>query len=166
MLMSCSIIACGNNSVAGNAEQGKLFSKTEKINKNETVEMKSEDFQIEFTLTDVVFKDDVYSRSDNSFARYYCDVEGESYIVAKINVKNVGGETIDYNIFDDMIVTFGDKYSYDMCQLDLESAVLSEYWSCQPLKTTEIYWLMSVPDEVKTMGCSISFKVGDVSYKY
>ena len=100
------------------------------------------------------------------FARYFPDKDDESYIVAKITIKNIGGDSTSYSFFDDIEVTFDDKYNYRMQQLDLDSSVMSQYWSCQPLKTVDIYWVQSVPDEVKTMGCNISFKVGETLYKY
>lgn len=80
--------------------------------------------------------------------------------------QNIGGDSTSYSFFDDIEVTFDDKYNYRMQQLDLDSSVMSQYWSCQPLKTVDIYWVQSVPDEVKTMGCNISFKVGETLYKY
>ena len=137
-----------------------------KVEMNNTVTLKKQDKEIEFTLTDVVFENEVYSNSDNMFASYFPDIEEESYIVAKITIKNIGGDSVDYNFFDDITVIFDNKFNYGMQQLDLESSVMSQYWSCQPLKSVDIYWVQSVPDEVKTMGCNISFMVEDILCKY
>lgn len=137
-----------------------------KIELNNLLEMQNDVEKIEYTLTDVVFQDEVYSNSDNMYATYFPDIEGESYVVAKISVRNIGSDLTGYWIFDDIQVTFNNEYNYGMQQLDLESSVMSQYWTCQPLKITDIYWVQSVPDEVKEMGCNITFTVGDASYKY
>lgn len=137
-----------------------------KIEKNKTVSMTDGTKEIDFTLTDVVFEKEVHSTSDNMYQQYFPDIDDESYICAKITVKNTGGDTVDYNFFDDITVTFDNKYNYGMQQLDLASMVMSQYWSCQPLKSYDIYFLQSVPDDVKNMGCNITFKVGDTLYKY
>lgn len=137
-----------------------------KVNENSMLTMLNGKKEIEFTLTDVCFQSEVHSNSDNMFAEYFPDKDDESYIVAKITIKNIGGDSTSYSFFDDIEVTFDDKYNYRMQQLDLDSSVMSQYWSCQPLKTVDIYWVQSVPDEVKTMGCNISFKVGETLYKY
>lgn len=137
-----------------------------KVNKNSKLTMSDGTDEIEFTLTDVCFQNEVHSNSTNPFASYFPDKDGESYIVAKITIKNIGGNSTGYYFFDDIQVTFGGKYNYTLQELDLESSVMSKYWSCAPLKTVEIYWVQSVSDEVKSMGCNISFKVGDDLYKY
>jgi len=64
------------------------------------------------------------------------------------------------------MVSFGGKYNYRMQQLDLESSIMSQYWGCDPLKTVDVYFVQSVPDDVKSMGCNITFNVGNTLYKY
>lgn len=163
------------NTVADNSGGGNAVSDSKpeeeekqaiKINKGETVTMVDGSYEIEYTLKDVVFEKEVHSKSDNQFAQYFPDIDDESYIVAKLEIKNVGGDSVGYNFFDDIQVTFDNKYNYHMQQLDLESSVMSQYWSCQPLKTVEVYWVQTVPDEVKDKGVNITFTVGDTSYKY
>ena len=154
----------GDNNVVADSKPEEQQSV--KINKGETVTMTNGSYELEYTLKDVVFEKEVYSKSDNQFAEYFPDIDDESYIVAKLELKNVGGDTVSYNFFDDIQVTFDNKYNYRMQQLDLESSVMSQFWSCQPLKTVEVYWVQSVPDEVKDKGVNISFTVGDTLYKY
>ncbi len=147
-------------------EEANNESASTKVSKNSTLTMSNGDREIEYTLTDVCFMNEVHSNSDNMFASYFPDKDDESYVVAKITIKNVGGDSIGESFFDDIEVTFDGKFKYRMQQLDLESSVMSQFWSCQPLKTVDIYWVQSVPDEVKSMGCNISFKVGKTTYTY
>lgn len=160
-------IADNTNNDTNNVEEAAPEQQeTTKISKGETVTMTNGTNEIEFTLTDVAFEKEVHSTSDNMYQQYFPDVDDESYICAKITLKNVGGDSVSDRFFDDIQVTFDNKFNYGMQQLDLASMVMSQYWSCDPLKSIDIYFLASVPDEVKDMGCNISFKVGDTTYKY
>ncbi|MCI8464393.1 MAG: hypothetical protein HFI63_00810 [Lachnospiraceae bacterium] len=65
-------------------------------------------------------------------------------------------------------IDFNDKYNYSLTQLDTESLVMSQYWSLAPLKSQEVYFLQSVPDEVVSLPFVIEFTIGDSEtiYRY
>ena len=119
-------------------EESNNESASTKVSKNSTLTMSNGDREIEYTLTDVCFMNEVHSNSDNMFASYFPDKDDESYVVAKITIKNVGSDSIGESFFDDIEITFDGKFKYRMQQLDLESSVMSQFWSCQPLKTVDI----------------------------
>ena len=139
-----------------------------KIGQGETVTIKNGTNEIELSIEEVTFENEVYSKSDNMFASYFPDKEEESYVVVKPVIKNVGGDTISDNFFDrgKIVITFGDKFNYPMQQLDLQSSVMSQYWSCAPLKTADVWFVQSVPDEVKTMNYVLTITVDGIVYEY
>jgi len=153
-----------NSTTNSTANISKTDSELNKIELNNTILLK--DGKIEFTMNGIGFQDEVNSTSDNMYAHYFVDEEGESYFVAQISIRNIGGNTVNYNDFKDIKVVFNDTYNYTMQQVDPASSVLSQFWQCEPLKTTDIYWVQSVPDEVKEMKPYITFKVGNKTYKY
>lgn len=129
--------------------------------------------ELEITLNDVNFEQEVYSTSDNMFASYFPDIDGESYLVMKLSIKNLGGDNISYQLFDSynsekIVAMFADKYNYRMQQLDTTSSVMSEYWTIAPLKNLDVYFLQTIPDEIIDQPFTITFKLvdDDVTCKY
>lgn len=140
------------------------------IKDGDVVTAKQDEDEIEITWKSAEFLQEVYGTSDNSFAQYFTDQVGETYLVAKIKVKNISGDRISEDIFADfdkkIQVCFNDKYNYTVHQIDPDSPVLSRYWSLEPLKTRDLYFLALVPDEVISMPYVISFIIGDTTYQY
>jgi hypothetical protein len=127
--------------------------------------------ELEITFNGVDFEQEVHSTSDNMYQQYFADKEEESYIVMKLDIKNVGGNSISDKVFTGynsdkaeygkILLTFDDKYNYQMQQLDTESMVMSKYWSIEPLKSQAIYFLQSVPDELVETPYTITFSLVD-----
>ena len=126
--------------------------------------------EIEVDWQTVEFEKEVYSNSDNKFAQYFPDKEDETYLVAKLKIKNIGGDNVDQSFFEDfdriIEVQFDGKYKYKMQQLDTTSAVMSQFWSIQPLKNQEVYFVQSIPDEIIDKEYVLTFTVGNSTYKY
>ncbi len=133
------------------------------VKKHTKIKMSDGENEIEFKLIDINFQNEVHSTSGSTY--YLSDVDGESYFVAKTTIKNIGGNKIYDSDFDDIEVTFGEKYNYHLSSCYLEDDVFG-FWGCDPLITKEIYLVKSVPDEVISMDYSISIKFGDTLYKY
>lgn len=134
--------------------------------------------ELEITLNSVDFEQEIHSFSDNMFGSYFADEEGETYIVMKLNIKNIGGNNISQKVFEDynsnkreygkILLTFENKYNYQMQQLDTESSALSPYWNIEPLKSQAIYFFQSIPDEVIEKPYVITFSLvdGDIVCRY
>ncbi|WP_285816090.1 hypothetical protein [Thomasclavelia cocleata] len=125
--------------------------------------------ELEITLNSIDFEQEVHSLSDNPFSSYFTDEEGETYIVMKLNIKNIGGNTISEKVFDGynsdikeygkILLTFENKYNYQMQQLDTENPALSPFWNIEPLKSKVIYFFQSVPDEIIEKSYVITFSL-------
>jgi hypothetical protein len=154
-----------NNESVVSVQLGTAFTATDSAN------------EVEILWNSIDFAQEVHSLVENTsnYARYIADIEGETFVIAKITLKNLGGDAIsdsifsnyyysDYyqkNYYHEIVVTFSDKYNYEMAQLDTESTVMSAYWTLEPLKTQEVYFYASIPDELVTEPFYIKFSVGD-----
>ena len=134
------------------------------IKPGETVVSKWGTKEVEYSLYSVGFQEEVYSYSDNMFASYYSDAQGEQYLVVKANIKNLCGETISDSVIDEISVIFDDKYTYALQQLDTTSSVMSRFWAIEPLKSQEVFFLNTIPDELVNSHYKIYFKIGTTEY--
>ena len=139
------------------------------LNKGDVITSNFGSNEIQLTLKSVDFQDEVKSFSDNMFASYFADVAGEKYIVVKTNIKNLGGNSIsNYDIENynesTLYVTFDNKYNYALQQLDTTSCVMSEFWSLEPLKSQDVYFVNTVPDELSKKSYTVYFTLGDTDY--
>lgn len=129
-----------------------------------------DDEKIEIHWTGGDYQDEVYSKSDNRFAQYFIDVDDETWLVVQMTIKNLGGNAVNEDIFEDyyksIVVVYDNEYTYVMTQMDVDNLALSRFWEISPLKNKEIYFLASVPDELVGHDCEVMFEVGDVQYVY
>ena len=132
----------------------------------ETLSIKDGDNEIEMLCKSVDFESEVYGSSTNMFASYFPDKEDETYVVMKTNIKNTGGNNVSYSIFDDIGIIFSEKYNYGLQQLDVPNSAMSKYWTIEPLKEQEVYFVQSIPDELTTAPFVITLKVNDDTYTY
>lgn len=155
----------GNNDKNSNSKNGVV-----EIKDGDVLVATHETSEIEISWDTVEFQQEVYSKSDNMYASYFPDSENETYIVAKMNIKNLGGDIVSYSVFRDyerdIVVTFDNKYNYIMQQLDVTSSVMSEYWTLDPLKSQEVYFVQLIPDEVINKPYTISFTMDNTKYTY
>lgn len=199
VIISLGLVGCGGNSDSTEVEelekqvkelQEQLDEQNNTSNQKETkenndknskdgvVEIKDGDVfvatheasEIEISWDTVDFQQEVYSKSDNMYASYFPDSENETYIVAKMNIKNLGGDIVNYSVLEDnkrdIVVTFDNKYNYIMQQLDVTSSVMSKYWKLDPLKSQEVYFVQLIPDEVIDKPYTISFTMDNTKYTY
>lgn len=171
-----SLSACGNSAqqletttVVDNTKgtvitEEKNARNTVPITTNETVTMVNESEEIELTVKEISYESEIDSKSDNMFKEYFKDVDNETYLVLKTDIKNIGGNSVNYRFFDSTSVVYEDKYNYKLQPADIESTVLSSYWSVDPLKTTEVYFFQSVPDELKGKAFKATFSAGQNDY--
>ncbi len=133
------------------------------IHDGETVSLTDDTNELSLTLSSVDFEQEVHSlvEDTNQFSRYYSDIPGETYIVMKLFIKNTGGNSISEDIFDQnkISLTYDNKYNYQMIQLDTQSIVMSQYWQIEPLKSQEIYFFQSIPDELVGKPYTIDFSL-------
>lgn len=136
--------------------------------------------ELEITLNSVDLEQEVHSlvEDTNSFSQYLADQDNETYVVMKLDIKNVGGDSISYKVFDgynsekraynEILLTFGDKYNYKMAQIDTESIIMGYNWNLAPLKSQMVYFLQSVPDEIIDQPFTITFSLanGDTICRY
>lgn len=152
LLLIC-LSGCGLNSnnttntSKTNAEKTEEVIPTE-IDINEHITMKKDTDEIDFCIKEICWEDIVESKDDNMFRSVYSDVDGERYFVIKTDIKNIGGDTVTSDFIGKVNVQFSSKYNYQLRAVDIYSCVLTQYWSCQPLKTVEVYFLASIPDEL------------------
>ncbi len=159
-----------NNNEAKNEGSAESATATVSIKDGDILTITDGKNEIELTWNTVSFDDEVYNTSDNQFKQYFPDQEGETYLVAKMNVKNTGGDTVSDSFFDDYYrnieVVFDGKYKYSLQQLDTTSMVMSKFWSVQPLKNLDINFVQLIPDEIIDKPYEITFTVGETTYSY
>lgn len=140
------------------------------LKKGEMYSLKKDKKEAELTIDSVTVKKQIDSKSDNMFAQYFPEQQGEKYLDVELTVKNIGGDSIGYSMFEDynnhIVVQFDGKYNYTMQQLDIFNSAFSKYWSLDPLKSYEVHWIALVPDEVTDKPYEITFTVGDKTYSY
>ena len=153
-----------------NAEEKQTDTEMISIHNGDHLTISDGTDEIELDWQTVEFEKEVYSSSDNRFAQYFPDQEDETYLVAKMKIKNIGGDNVDQSFFEDYYrsieVQFDGKYKYKMQQLDTTSAVMSQFWSIQPLKSLDVYFLQSIPDEIIDKVYELTFTVGNSTYRY
>lgn len=158
-----------SNSTEKSTESSTDSKKIIEVKKGTDTEISDGDNKFTLHLDDVEFDDEIHSKSDNMYSQYYTDQDGETYVVAKMHIKNTGGDSLSYSVFEDynknITIQFNNEYNYYMQQIDPESTVLSQFWVIDPLKTAEVYFAQSVPDEVIKMPYVIQFEVGDTTYQ-
>ncbi len=133
------------------------------IKEGETTQISNDVCEIEVTLNDIISSNLVTKSASDSGEAFlsFPDIPDESYICVVMTVKNVGANAVDYTIFKDINIICGGKYNYDMTQADVTYGAMDYYWQCDPLKSCDILFFRSVPDEALNMGCNISFYAGD-----
>lgn len=144
------------------------------VKKGEVINSKWDSNEVELTIKSISFEQKVKSKSDNMFSYEFIDEPGEKYIVVKTIIKNLGGTAISEqiiqdnwtNITDPLEVVFDEKYTYPMQQVDITNMVLSGFYSIQPLKSLEVYFVVSVPDELTSKPYKVFFSIGENSYYY
>ncbi|MCH5332789.1 MAG: hypothetical protein J1D89_02425 [Agathobacter sp.] len=150
------------------------------INIGDTFTLSDGTNELEITLTSVDLQQEVHSlvEDTNMFSKYYADQDGETYVVMKLDIKNLGGANITDDVFEGynsekraynkILLTFDDKYNYRLVQLDTKSIVMSKYWNLAPLKSQAVYFLQSVPDEIIDKPFIITFSLakGDTICRY
>lgn len=109
---------------------------------------------------------EVWSKSTNQNAEYFPDISDETYLYIKLKVKNIGGDTVSDMVFKNLKLVFDDKYNYYPQQLDIYSALMSQFWSLNPLQEKEIWIVASIPDEIVNEGFLLSFDVGDTTFEF
>lgn len=138
-----------------------------------TFEASDGDEKVEITVNSVDFEEEVTS----PFTKYgFPNKDNEIYVVAKLTIKNIGYDRIQEKFFDDVVVAddkeiklvLDGKYNYKMLAVNSEDSIFSEYWSIDPLKSKEIYFIKTVPDELALKPLEISFSFGSnkTLYKY
>lgn len=127
---------------------------------------KYDNTEIKFTFNGVEYQDEVYTHSDNMFARYYSNQPDSQYLVVKLFVENRGGNNINYNNIEEPKLLVDNKYNYRLYQLDTTSSVCSSYWGLNPLKSQDVYLMYNVPNELLDKEFEISFTIGGIPYVY
>ena len=132
--------------------------------------VKKEDDEAEVTINSVTIRKQIDTKSDNPYASYFPEQEGQKYIDVELTIKNIGGNKIGDEMFEDyhnaIVIQFDSKYNYTMQQLDIFNSAFTQYWSLEPLKTYELHWIALVPDEVTDKPYEITFTVGNETYSY
>ena len=163
-------------------EEQKEENKIGTIGKD-TINVKStysdDDIEIEVSVDDIYTADSVYPKKPyQSFYYYYPSKEDNEYLVAILNVKNLGSEDLDTSrVFSNFLgdncslkATFDGKYDYSGFVVGLDKDEngkydLDSYYYIKPLKTAQIYVIFNIADEVKDKPATINFCVGDKSFK-
>lgn len=134
--------------------------------------------KIELTLNYKSLEDKVYGLKEQKYVEtYLSDIENETYLILSVTIKNVGSDSISESIFDNIILTVTDRYNYNMQQIDPNNSILSQFWVLEPLKTKEIWFIKSIPDEFigkvpndnfmfRSFKLDISLKDTDIIYRY
>lgn len=129
--------------------------------------------ELEITLDCVNIEQEIHSlvEDTNNYSQYYADIEDESYVIMKLNIKNIGSDSISQDVFEgynskerkynEIALTFEDKYNYKMTQLDTQNIIMSSYWKIEPLKSQAIYFWKSVPDEIIEKPYTIQFSLAN-----
>lgn len=122
--------------------------------------------EIEMTCIGAFTCGEVRSKSTNQFAEYFPDISDETYVYLKLKIKNIGGDTVSDMVFKDIKLVFDNKYNYHPQQLDINSDVMSQFWSLAPLKNQEVWFVASIPDEIVNESFLLSFNVGDTTFEF
>lgn len=123
-------------------------------------------YEIEISFNGVDKSSEVRSKSTNMFSQYFVDQSDETYLYLSLDIKNIGGDSVSYRVFDDIKIIYDDKYKYYAQQLDTESPVMSQYWSISPLKSQEVWFVASIPDEIINKSFVFSFKMGKTTFEF
>lgn len=140
--------------------------------------LSNEKDKIELTLNYKSLQDEIYGLKEQKYVKtYLSDIENETYLILSVTIKNIGSDSISDSIFDDIILTVTDRYNYNMQQIDPNDSILSQFWVLEPLKTKEIWFIKSIPDEFvgkvpndnymfRSFNLDISLKNGNTIYRY
>ena len=148
------------------------------LQKNETKTIKTTygetDYEFEINYINSFSTDEVNPPDPKErFYSYYKDTSGEKYIIYEFKVKNLSSETLSDYIFENFL---GDdckpkfiadgKYEYSgffvMVEGDNSSGHdLTTLVYIEPLSTKTIYYVISVPDEVKSMSWDCNICAGE-----
>lgn len=122
--------------------------------------------EIELTCIGVFTCSEVRSNSTNQFAEYFSDILDETYVYMKLKIKNIGCDTVSDPVFKDIKLIFDNKYNYHPQQLNMESDTMSQFWSLEPLKYQDVWFVASIPDEIVNKGFEFSFSVGNTTFEF
>ncbi len=131
-----------------------------------TYTSKYESTEIQFTFNGATYQDEIYTHSTNMFAQYYKNQSDSQYLVIKLFIENLGGNSINYDEIIDPKLLVDNKYNYNLQQLDMNSSVCSQFWSLNPLESQDVYLFYSVPNKIIDKEFEVSFTIGGIPYVY
>ena len=171
------VLMSGCDKSTNGANNGNKKTNVVSIKNGDVVTASNDSGEIEIHWEKTEFMDDVMTTSYVPVGGVYAhkkDIDGETYLCAMVKIKNTGGSSVDQYIISpkgnqyyyDIKVIFDDKYTYSMEQVDITEHMLGDRWKLDPLKTIDIWFCASVPDEIISSPYTITFDIGDATYKY
>lgn len=110
---------------------------------------------VEYTLTNVEFKDKIVPPDPPSYYTYYQAPDGEDYFLLEADVKNISNTAFSVDAaFMEVLLVYNDTYEYDSrisgFTLTIDSDGDFYYFSSSlsPLSSEHMYYLITVPEEV------------------
>lgn len=142
------------------------------VKKGQTFIKEWEDKEVEVTILDYGYREEVFSESNNMFASYLPDKADEKYYVVEFLIKNNSGDTISYRDFEPDIMNdkteneyiLRDKYKYKFQWIDTTSSAMSSFFSIKPLNQLKVYSVASIPDELTDVNPTVFFTINEDQY--
>lgn len=124
------------------------------------------------SFEDSLFCEKIESTNPDSYYTYYPAGNGNTYLVVKTVIKNLGTDTLSGSKLPKAKLIYNNKYNYDaslMTEEDDGSRVEQYNWymDIEPLKTKKIWYAVEVPKEVESnteAGLILQYQINGKTY--
>ncbi len=143
-------------------------SKIKTVAKGEVI---TDDATLSATLEDVYFSNTLYPPIPDGYYTYYEAAAGKTYLIVKMNVKNLKGTDLKYDAIAGVSCEYNGKYKYTTFGVLEEDGGtdLNGYpsqYAISPLDSGIIYYLAEVPAEVQNGPVVVTLYIAGQYYKY
>lgn len=172
------VTGCGNDAIKDTGvSDNKKKSETKETSTKKGIDVSigqniQYDDNYNISFEDSLFCEKIEPTNPDSYYTYYPAGNGNTYLVVKTLIKNLGADTLSGSKLPKAKLIYNNKYNYDaklMTEEDDGSKVEQYDWymDIEPLKTKKIWYAVEVPKEVESnseVGLILQYQINSKIY--